>query len=249
MSLIGRLESRFGITQIDSLRLRVGALTQLAEPPTYYSFTWSTEGVATEYVERAQAIRGGKTTALPSLTGSETVFLEGLTLEARLTSGGTADLCEALVGKVQSLDYKTLRFPGHYDWVDQQLAALSGDEAPAKELERRMKESVAHDFEDMIVLYAAAEGRGADGVLRRESESQTILPIRMTPTLTLSAIQITTAATLAQSAEFLLERRSRSAGGGVLLQSQLPAEEFLSSRLIRLSYDNDLHPEFKRGLS
>lgn len=93
---------------MESLRLRVGALSQLAEPPSHYAFTWSTQGVATEYVEPAVALRGGRKVRLPSLTESETVVLNGLTLEARITSGGTGDLCDAFEGKIERLDYKTL---------------------------------------------------------------------------------------------------------------------------------------------
>jgi hypothetical protein len=41
-----------------------------------------------------------------------------------LTSGGAADLPDALSGRVRSLDYKTLRFSGHYGWIQKQLIEL-----------------------------------------------------------------------------------------------------------------------------
>ncbi|MDI1305570.1 MAG: saccharopine dehydrogenase, partial [bacterium] len=85
-----------------------------AVAPHYYGFTWSPVGVATEYLEDTIVIRNSIKTTLPSLSERKTVIIDGITYEEDLTSGGAADLPDALSGKVGSLDYKTLRYPGHY---------------------------------------------------------------------------------------------------------------------------------------
>lgn len=215
-----------GVQKADRLQMRVGALTTTSRPPHYYGFTWSPSGVATEYVEPAQVLRDGRRTTLPSLSERETVVIDGVTYEEDLTSGGAADLPSALEGKVRDLDYKTLRYPGHYAWVERTLA-----EAPAAEnntsariahLERRMLESVPFVEDDLVVIYASVEGRGADGYLRRLEKSHLIRPRRV-GARTLKAIQSTTTAGLAESARFLL----MEAPQGICLQSQIDPAHFM----------------------
>jgi len=43
----------------------------------------------------------------------ETVYIDGVRLEAFTTSGGIGTMCETYAGRVDNLDYKTLRYPGH----------------------------------------------------------------------------------------------------------------------------------------
>ncbi|MFT6831106.1 MAG: saccharopine dehydrogenase-like NADP-dependent oxidoreductase, partial [Planctomycetota bacterium] len=108
----------WGVDKVDKLEMRVGALTRHAAEPHFYGWTWSPVGVATEYVKDAIAVRDYKTVSLPSLTERKTLLMHGLAYEEAMTSGGAADLPEALAGKVRDLDYKTLRYPGHYEWVE-----------------------------------------------------------------------------------------------------------------------------------
>jgi len=209
------------------LQMRVGALTTTARPPHYYGFTWSSIGVATEYVEPATVIRDGKRTTRPSLSDRETILIHGVLYEEALTSGGAADLPQVLAGRVDRLDYKTLRYPGHYAWVQSIL-----DEAPAGVdragyLLRRMEKEVPYVDDDLVTTYAAVEGRAADGSLRRLEDARVIRPCRV-GARQLKAIQATTAAGLAESARLLLE------GGchGVCLQSQVDPERFLSGPFV-----------------
>ena len=51
--LFQRFCREHGGERADRLEMRVGALTTHARPPHYYGFTWSSIGVATEYVEPA----------------------------------------------------------------------------------------------------------------------------------------------------------------------------------------------------
>jgi len=66
-----------------------------------------------EYLNDCDVIRGGKEQSVPAMSGLETVVIGGIKLEAFLTSGGLGTMCETFAGRVQRLDYKTLRYPGH----------------------------------------------------------------------------------------------------------------------------------------
>ena len=51
---------------------------------------------------------------VPAMTEKERVLIGGIELEAALTSGGLGTMCETYEGRVQRLDYKTMRYPGHF---------------------------------------------------------------------------------------------------------------------------------------
>jgi saccharopine dehydrogenase-like NADP-dependent oxidoreductase len=83
--------------------MRVGALAQMTESPHYYGFTWSSIGVATEYVKDSEAVRNHEIVRLPSLSERETIIINGRRYEADLTSGGAADLPQAYKDRIRIL--------------------------------------------------------------------------------------------------------------------------------------------------
>src|SRR5258706_4588744 len=107
--LIDTFKKRYDIETLDRLAMRVGALTQYTESPHFYGFTWSTIGVATEYVKDSETVRDHKIVRLPSLSERESIIINGKHYEADLTSGGAADLPHALKEQIRQIDYKTIR--------------------------------------------------------------------------------------------------------------------------------------------
>ncbi|WP_417238763.1 saccharopine dehydrogenase family protein [Bizionia sp.] len=221
----------YNVEQVDSLELKVGALTHHAIAPHYYGFTWSPIGVATEYVKDCVVIRDYKKTTLPALSERARIIINGIHYEEDLTSGGAADLPNALRGLVKRLDYKTLRHPGHYDWVAKQLNNLKPSEDPISGLQHSMQNNIPHIQDDQIVIYAAVESKDATGTLRRQEIAKRILP-QQVGKHRLRAIQITTAAPLLQAINWLLETKPK----GVVFQSQLDAPAFLHGDFIKRVY-------------
>jgi saccharopine dehydrogenase-like NADP-dependent oxidoreductase len=219
--------ANFSVSKIDTLEFKVGALTKNAVTPHYYGFTWSPVGVATEYIKEAEVIRNFKKTNRPSLSERATIIIDGTTYEEDLTSGGAADLPDALMGKVESLDYKTLRFPGHYAWIQKQIKNLVTTDKPIEALQLTMEKHIPHIEEDQIILYAAVQGKDANGTLQRREVSKQILPQKVGKHQ-LRAIQTTTAVPLIQSAQLLLE----SSYKGIILQSEIDTERFLNGNFI-----------------
>jgi saccharopine dehydrogenase-like NADP-dependent oxidoreductase len=217
----------FEVDAADKLEFKVGALTNHAVAPHYYGFTWSPVGVATEYIKETIVLRDFKKTNRPSLSERATIIIDGITYEEDLTSGGAADLPDALSGKVRSLDYKTLRHPGHYAWIQTQLDDLDNTADTIKCLQEKMEAIIPHVEDDQIVLYAAVEGKDASGNLRRREIAKRIVPQNVGKHQ-LRAIQTTTAAPLAQAAQLLLE----SSLSGVILQSQINPIAFLNGNYI-----------------
>src|SRR5688500_19224611 len=73
--LVDTFKERYGVETLERLSMRVGALTQYAESPHYYGFTWSTIGVATEYVKESEAVRNHELVSLASLSERETLII------------------------------------------------------------------------------------------------------------------------------------------------------------------------------
>lgn len=99
--------------QLDSIELRVGALPQSPKGLLGYAFNWSAEGVVNEYLNDCKIIAEGEIKMVPAMQDLETIIINGTKLEAFTTSGGLGTMCETYAGKVDMLNYKTMRYPGH----------------------------------------------------------------------------------------------------------------------------------------
>lgn len=225
----------FGIERIDRLKMRVGALSVHAHAPHFYGFTWSPAGVATEYLNPAVVVREFEKTTRPSLSRRETLIVGGVVYEEDLTSGGAADLPDALAGRAREIDYKTLRYPGHYAWVDEQLATLRDDGYQGKELiralQQRMEEAIPRVEDDRVVVYAAAEGRDRRGVPHLYEEAHRVHPAVFAG-VRLRAIQTTTAAPMVEVAHLLLSGGYR----GPVLQSEIDPDGFFAGPFVSAVY-------------
>ena len=230
-SLFQRACEIWQVDAVDSIQMRVGALTRHATAPHFYGWTWSPVGVATEYVEDAIVVRGGETIRVPSLSERRSLLVDGRPFEEDLTSGGAADLPKALAGRVRDLDYKTLRHPGHYDWVDQQLATIGDDDDRAARLQELMEAAIPHCGDDEVAIFASVDGLDSSGRRQALRQGWVCDPIEVGGRH-LRAIQSTTAAGVAEVLRIILERGLT----GPLLQSRVPTREYLSGPFVRLAY-------------
>lgn len=220
---------RHEVAKVDKISMRVGALTRHAAAPSFYGFTWSPVGVATEYLEPAIVVRDFEKKSVPPLSERRLLLVNGTLLEEDLTSGGAADLPDALAGRVKDLDYKTLRYPGHYEWISQQLASIKGSALERiGELQKRMEASIPFVEDDVVFLYAAVQGRDSGGVFRREEKAFEVRPQWVGKKL-LRAIQTTTAAPPAEIVLQLLKDEY----SGVVLQSMVSPDKFLNGKIVR----------------
>ncbi|MEA2030016.1 MAG: saccharopine dehydrogenase C-terminal domain-containing protein [candidate division Zixibacteria bacterium] len=100
--------------EVDSVNIRVGGLSQSPRPPLNYQMLFSAEGLINEYWEPCVILEGGIKKTINPMTSVEQLEFDGLgKFEAFYTSGGTSTLPDTYKGKVDFLDYKTIRYPGH----------------------------------------------------------------------------------------------------------------------------------------
>lgn len=102
---------------VKDIKIRVGALSTNATNHLQYYRSWNTEGLINEYIHPCPAIVNGRFCELSPLQDHEMVTIGGITLEAANTSGGLGSLAESFVGRANNVNYKTLRYPGHWGHI------------------------------------------------------------------------------------------------------------------------------------
>ncbi|MGI8842215.1 MAG: saccharopine dehydrogenase family protein [Gemmatimonadaceae bacterium] len=107
-----------GINQLDTVRavrIYVGGLPQNPEPPLNYQIVYSLEGVLDYYTTLSWVVRDGKLTQVAALSELEPVVFEDPVgeLEAFHTAGGLSTMGFRYEGEIPTMEYKTLRYPGH----------------------------------------------------------------------------------------------------------------------------------------
>lgn len=108
--------SGFGASKLDivkSIKLYVGGIPVKPVPPIEYNHVFSMEGVFDHYTDPSLIIRNGIKQEIPSLSEVEQIHFDNFdALEAFHTSGGTSTL-SLTYPDVDTLEYKTIRYPGH----------------------------------------------------------------------------------------------------------------------------------------
>jgi lysine 6-dehydrogenase len=106
-----------GIRQVEhprAVRIKVGGLPQNPEPPLNYQIVYSLEGVLDYYTTRSWVLRDGKPLLVAALSETEEIdFPEVGRLEAFHTAGGLSTMAQRYEGVIETMEYKTLRYPGH----------------------------------------------------------------------------------------------------------------------------------------
>ena len=166
-----------GFNEIRSIELKVGALPQNPTGLLGYAFNWSAEGVVNEYLNDCEVLRSGRRQLVPAMEEKERVVIGGIELEAALTSGGLGTMCRTYEGRVQRLDYKTLRYPGHFEVMHFLFDELGLREC-REEVGRILVKAKPPVNDDIVYLHAAVEGT-KDGQPFRENHVRGYLPVEI----------------------------------------------------------------------
>ncbi len=102
-------------TSVERVQLFVGGLPQVPEPPLGYQIAYSIEGMVDYYTTQSLVVRDGRPTEVAALSELESVVFDAPVgeLEAFHTAGGLSTMVYRYAGRIGSMEYKTLRFPGH----------------------------------------------------------------------------------------------------------------------------------------
>ncbi len=214
--------------ELRAVKLRVGALPQHPNNVLKYSLTWSTEGLINEYGNPCQAVSDGRLLEVAPLEGLEEIEIDGMRYEAFNTSGGLGSLAETHGGRVESMNYKTIRYPGHCEQMRLLMNDLKLNHDRAT-LKRILENAVPQTLQDVVIVYVAVTGT-QDGQLREENYVNKIYPQVIAGRLW-SAIQVTTAAGITAVVDLVLESKGRYSG--FVAQEQFRLTDILANRFGR----------------
>ena len=241
-----------GFDTLQDVKMRVGALPAFPTNALKYNLTWSVDGLINEYCHPCEAIRDGQRLDVLALEGLEHFSLDGTEYEAFNTSGGLGTLCETLEGRVRTLDYKSVRYPGHCALMKMLLEDLQLKDDPAT-LKAILRKSVPGTMQDVVLVFVtvsgmrqgslvqevfarkifADRGQAAAGSLQGSLTSSAggqgpALPWGHLDHAPLSAIQITTAAGICAAVD--LFREGKLPSSGFIRQEQVALPDFLANR-------------------
>lgn len=210
------------------VKLRVGALPQNANNALHYSLTWSTDGVINEYGNLCYGIKYGKAVTLAPLEGLEAIQIDGCEYEAFNTSGGLGSLAELYAGKVQTMNYKTMRYPGHC----QKMRFLMNDlrlNEDRPTLKRILENAIPKTYQDLVIVYVTVEGIKR-GELTEKNYVKKIYP-EVIAGLEWSAIQVSTASGVCAVVDLVLGQANEYKG--LIYQENFPLSAVLENRFGR----------------
>lgn len=234
--------------ELEAIHIRVGGLPQQPRPPLNYQIVFSVEGLINEYVERARVIRGGQIVEVESMTEIEALSFTAPfeRMEAFQTSGGTSTLPDTFHGRIQELDYKTIRYPGHCEhfklFVDLGLATseeieLDGTRVrPRRLLGELLQRHLPADEPDVVLIRLAFRGRmgGKDARLRYD------IVDRFDERTGLSAMMRTTAFPASVIAQ-MMARGETTERGALPQELVIPPDKFVAALAARNIHIDEHH--------
>lgn len=211
-------------TEIEHVKMRVGALTPNVNNNFHYAFTWSIDGVINEYINPCTIIQDRERKSVAALDGLEHLVVNNEHYEAFYTSGGIGSLVESYLGKVKNMDYKTIRYAGHCDKMKfiLQDMKLGADPQLAKQI---LSKVIPYAEQDKVVVYVSILGL-KNGVLSEITYTNTCYPLKIDDH-TFTAIQMTTASAICAVVDLVIHEKKLS---GLIRQEQVSLNEFLANR-------------------
>src|SRR2546427_76945 len=156
-----------------TVRLDAKRGPQLREPPLNYQIVYSLEGALDYYTTPSWVLRDGRPERVDALSEVEAVEFPSPvgTLEAFHTGGGISTMPWAYRGRVRTMEYKTLRYPGHVAIMRpiRELGLLSLDPVSVKGTEIVPREAfiatvspqlTKPNARDLVALRVEVQGRG-----------------------------------------------------------------------------------------
>ena len=160
-----------------------------------------------------------------SLDGFEYINIGGREFEAFTTSGGLGTMCETYEGKVDTLNYKSIRYPGHgklMKFLIQELI-LKNDKALLTDILEQAKPPVK---EDVVYIYAVVEGWQGEKLFRNEY-FKSFSPLSIEGKKW-RAISWTTAASVAAVVEMVANGSLPTKG--FIKQEEIPFDTFMETK-------------------
>ncbi len=230
------------VENVDSVKMFVGGLPRHPEPPLNYKVVYSLEGALDYYTTPSWVVRNGKPVQVDALSDLESVEFQELgTLEAFHTGGGISTMPWNDWGGVQSMEYKTLRYPGHATIMRaiRELGLLDVEPVTVNDLEVSPRD----------VFIAVADPK------LRNPDSEDVVALKVVVTGTTDSVPVTAIFELLDfaDAETEMSAMMRTTGFSLSITGQMQVDGRISAHGVRTGYEATPYRDYvaelgKRGI-
>jgi saccharopine dehydrogenase-like NADP-dependent oxidoreductase len=203
-----------------SLKLRVGALPLYSANRMSYYLSWNTAGLLNEYVNMCDAIVDRIQIKVKPLEAVEKIVIDGIEYEAFNTSGGVGTLTDTFWLKIDELDYKTIRYPGHVDYLRFMFEDL-GLKNNMELANNIFNQNVPTTTDDVVIFFVKATGYNNGNL----TEKNWVCKIYGKDGMT--AIERATASGVAEVLCMLKDKKLKS---GFVKQEDIPFDDFINGK-------------------
>ncbi len=242
------------LDRADAAHLRVGDVPLHPEPPFNFRISWSAERILEDYTNPARLIENGTVVEAEALSRDEAIRFDEAPfeeMEAFCTQGGLSTLTDTLAGRVDALDHKTIRWPGHAQQMRFVMGLGLGEDRKIgvrthltyrDVLVRRMRDRLGGDYKDAVLLRVLVRGErdGRPATIVYEMIEQYDEPTQQTAMMRCTAVPTVVSALL------LAREQSVSGGGADVPENVLPRDRFLEEVADRgLDVRREWHDDFR----
>jgi lysine 6-dehydrogenase len=220
-----------------SIRILTGGLPQHPRPPLGYQLVYSLDGVLDYYTSTAIGLENGEVVETEALSQLERVDFPGIgELEAFVTAGGISTMPYTYRGRVSSMVYKTLRYPGHADKMRalRELGLLSVDEISVdgtrvrpRDVTKAVLQPLLGEGKDLVAVRVEADGDRKGAPLRIRFD----MLDRYEEATGITAMERTTGFGLAIAGQ--LQAAGKIPPGAHTPDQAIPYEEYLAELTLR----------------
>lgn len=213
-----------GPVEID---VRIGTLPREPGSRLGYGLTWDVDALLREYIQPSTALVDGRRASLPALSDLGRLRLGGRDYEDFVSGNIPASLCARLEGRVSRLTSRTIRYPGHLDYMRFLLDELKL-RARTDLLRNLFLNALPEIVDDRLLISIGATSR-QDGRSVEERFTREVVPARIGGS-TVSAMRRTAAAHVAAVLDLL--RVGAIGVPGLCLQEDIPFSALSRNRFL-----------------
>ena len=214
------------------VNVRIGTLPRHSTNRLGYGLTWDVDALLREYLQPSTALMDRKVTSLPPLSEQEQLRLDDSLYEVFVSGNIPLSLCTRLEGRVDSLVSRTIRYPGHLDYMKFLLDDLKLRHR-VDQLRNLFLNALPEIDDDRLLVFITAVGL-RNGRRIEHRFARHVVPATV-GTVSLSAMRRTAASHVAAVLDLI--REGRLSGCGLIAQEDIPIDALRANRFLSWFFD------------
>lgn len=212
--------------------VRIGTLPRHSTNRFGYGLTWDVDALLREYLQPSTALINRKVTSLPPLSDQEQLRLDDSLYEVFVSGSIPLSLCTYLEGRVDSLVSRTIRYPGHLDYMKFLLDDLKLRHR-VDLLRNLFLNALPEIDDDRLLIFITAVGM-QNGRRIEHRFARHVVPTTI-GAVSLSAMRRTAASHVAAVLDLI--REGQLSASGLISQEDIPIDALRANRFLAWFFD------------